>query len=598
MPTYSSLVKIENLPAATTPTTPSTDLTVLGVGPTAYKITINDLVSGATASSFTIGTASVTGTLAVTGAATLSSTLTVRGNTVTVGAGSTATIDLTQSGTGNWRFNLGGSSSVYNFRTSTGGSIARLTPTSSAVNYLNVTSANTGNNVILAAAGSDTNVSMTASAQGTGIWNFTVPVTGKFFNSAPGTITWSGATTDSTTLNPFRMTGVTHTGSSSASEIYLNLLNVAGTDNINMATGKVVGWRFNHNVAAGAVGTRNGLHYQIATTGATTGMDFLTAANFFANINHDTGGTAYTSAGSVGQSFGLNSYAIIASGVNYTAGAVGFESDVSVRNAGGTYRKAGIQVVADSLDAGSGVALDVGVVVASQTGAVGFTDAYAVTGWPAQNPLMSSGETSAFRAYYGINYSTYGNRAYWGVNIRELDIAGYAFASDHWLVAPDGTTQIGLGSIQTTATGISISAGASEGTAAVVNAAGTNYAVNDILYDSDGAGGTYGGVYRVATLSGSGVATVTILKAPMTTGSPPATVATTTWQVTGQGTGCTLDLTWSTGTDVTIGENADDIYMPSLQASTSYADDAAAAAGGVAIGQLYRNGSVVQIRIS
>ena len=31
---------------------------------------------------------------------------------------------------------------------------------------------------------------------------------------------------------------------------------------------------------------------------------------------------------------------------------------------------------------------------------------------------------------------------------------------------------------------------------------------------------------------------------------------------------------------------------------TTYANDAAAAAGGVAIGQFYRNGSVVQVRVS
>jgi len=35
-----------------------------------------------------------------------------------------------------------------------------------------------------------------------------------------------------------------------------------------------------------------------------------------------------------------------------------------------------------------------------------------------------------------------------------------------------------------------------------------------------------------------------------------------------------------------------------LQGSTSYANDTAAAAGGVVVGQFYRNGSVVQIRIS
>ena len=35
-----------------------------------------------------------------------------------------------------------------------------------------------------------------------------------------------------------------------------------------------------------------------------------------------------------------------------------------------------------------------------------------------------------------------------------------------------------------------------------------------------------------------------------------------------------------------------------LATSTSYANDAAAAAGGVKVGQYYRNGSVVQVRVS
>jgi hypothetical protein len=40
------------------------------------------------------------------------------------------------------------------------------------------------------------------------------------------------------------------------------------------------------------------------------------------------------------------------------------------------------------------------------------------------------------------------------------------------------------------------------------------------------------------------------------------------------------------------------VTLPSLKSSASYANDTAAAAGGVAVGQLYRNGSIVQIRVS
>ena len=40
------------------------------------------------------------------------------------------------------------------------------------------------------------------------------------------------------------------------------------------------------------------------------------------------------------------------------------------------------------------------------------------------------------------------------------------------------------------------------------------------------------------------------------------------------------------------------VTLSALPGSPSYANDAVAAAGGVAVGQLYRNGSVVQVRVT
>ena len=40
------------------------------------------------------------------------------------------------------------------------------------------------------------------------------------------------------------------------------------------------------------------------------------------------------------------------------------------------------------------------------------------------------------------------------------------------------------------------------------------------------------------------------------------------------------------------------VLSPTLAASTTYANDAAAATGGVAVGEFYRNGSAVNIRVS
>jgi hypothetical protein len=44
-------------------------------------------------------------------------------------------------------------------------------------------------------------------------------------------------------------------------------------------------------------------------------------------------------------------------------------------------------------------------------------------------------------------------------------------------------------------------------------------------------------------------------------------------------------------------QNVMAVIGETLQASSSYANDAAAAAGGVPVGGLYRNGSVIQVRI-
>lgn len=450
-------------------------------------------------------------------------------------------------------------------------------------------------NALTVTVNSGGNTAQTATPNNVTIGNL---LTSKFLLSSPGTITWSGSTTSGDTYNPFRMTGVTHTGTSSGSEIYLNLLNIAGTDNINATAGKVVGWRFNHNVAAGANGTRNGLHYQITTTGATTGMAFMTAANFFSFLNHSTGGTANTESGAAGAAFGLNSYAVVAAGLSNVREAVSYEADLSVRTASGVYRKANLQIVCDSLDVGRGLALDAGISFATQGGGAGVETALGIGGWVAQFPLYSTGMTAILRAFYGFDHPTRSPRTYWGINLIEADVAGWAFASKGFSVDGSGTVQIGPGVTKTVAGGMQIDVTGSVATAAAVAAGGTNYAVNDLLYDSDGAGGTYGGVYKVATISGSAVATVTILKAPFVPGATPANpIATTTWQTTGQGTGCTLNLTWPTTKGLYLQTSGGALFTSGLQASTSYANDAAAAGGGVAVGQLYRNGSVIQCRI-
>ncbi len=59
----------------------------------------------------------------------------------------------------------------------------------------------------------------------------------------------------------------------------------------------------------------------------------------------------------------------------------------------------------------------------------------------------------------------------------------------------------------------------------------------------------------------------------------------------------TINQVWTARDDLSIQPGGGPIMLSGVQGSTSYANDAAAAAGGVAVGQVYRNGSVLQVRI-
>lgn len=373
----------------------------------------------------------------------------------------------------------------------------------------------------------------------------------KTLSVQPGTITWSGTTTSGAAFNPFYMTSASHTGTSTATaEIFLNLTNVGNDSIIAASADKVVGWKMNHNVASGAVGTRNGFQYQLATTAAVS-LDFLTACNFFAIGAHNMGGSAATFAGAKGQVFGGNSYARVDSGATYSREAVGWEFDVSVRDSTGTFAKVGAQVVFDGSDDYDGLSSSAGYVVSSQATARGIRNAYQVSAhgsyWPInQTPAFA---TALFRVFASQDYNTVAQGVNRGVDLLEATISDVAFRSQGFAVNGSGTVQVGTGILQAIAGGLQISAPGSLGTGTpTVSAGGSNYTVGDILYN------IYGGVYRVATLSGSAVATVTVFRQAYVPGATPGNpVATTTWQVSTHGTGCTLTLAWTAGGNVTLG---------------------------------------------
>ena len=152
---------------------------------------------------------------------------------------------------------------------------------------------------------------------------------------------------------------------------------------------------------------------------------------------------------------------------------------------------------------------------------------------------------------------------------------------------------IGPASIAASATGAQIDVVGYKGALGAVIANGATYQVNDQLYDG------CGGIISVDTISGpGGVLTAHYLpgKEPYWYGTgAPATVATTG----GSGNGAaTFNVTWTALTTLSLQPSGGALRLPGIPASTSYANDAAAATGGVPVGQLYRNGSVLQVRVA
>lgn len=484
-------------------------------------------------------------------------------NALVVGPSSSSAgsdISMQSTNTGAWRFNSGSTTTVLNFRNSAGASIFRATGIASAVNYVNLIPAITAGRPAISAEGSDTNVDLRLVAKGTGFVYSTVPFSTVNLGIAPtSSITWSGTTQSSVALNSLNVSGVTHTGTSTAtSEIHLNSFAVAGTDNVVMAsatTRKVVGFRFAHNIATGAVGTRNGLHYVLTTTGAIN-SEFMTAANFFSTASHNLGGTTGGPVNALGSVFGLNSYAVISSGGTFTREACAFEGNVSVRNSGGTFLKFGIKAIPDGSDAYEGRNGDAGFIVASQSGALGFRNAYTVGYWGGEWPINQSASwtTSLFRAYTPYDeLATPGVNQ--GIDLSEASISGSVFAYKNFRIHGDtngsGAVQSGTAILYSSGASVSLDTPGRIGTGTpTVSAGGSDYALYDILYDS------YGGVYRVASLSGTAVATVSVIVQPVIPGAAPANpVATTVSQARSDtaGTGCTLTLSWTAGTTINIG---------------------------------------------
>jgi hypothetical protein len=360
--------------------------------------------------------------------------------------------------------------------------------------------------------------------------------------------TWTSTATSGSTSS-FISQG-SHTSASHLSGgATINLFSV-GTDTLQADNVNIM--QIVANTSGAAQGTRQGLAVQLFQTSATATGGGWNALATIAEGRFSNGGTGLTATAALGSVFGFNPYARVLAGATNWAQCIGGEIDISVREPTGIFRKSGLQIVVDSADVGHGVGQDSGLTFATQTGGAGVRDLVELGNGLSQFPLYAAGDTSIMRVYTGQNALTYGMRANRGLDMLEADITSWQFRGRGFAVHGSnfvsGAVQIGNGVIQPIVGGIQISSPGNVGTGTpTVAAGGSGYLSNDILYDG------YGGVYR-ATASG-GVTAVTVLRQPFVPGAAPSNpVATTTWAATNLGTGCTLNISWSAGNALQLGD--------------------------------------------
>jgi hypothetical protein len=365
--------------------------------------------------------------------------------------------------------------------------------------------------------------------------------------------------------------------------------------------------------ASGFDGALTGVKVQLATTGTSSlsSSTFgLIATEFVAIANHNMGGisTGYgvTQFGT-GVLFGSNPRALNKAGT-YLAATVAQESAGAIYSGSQSGYLAVHQFVLEDNHAVHGITRDCLAVFGAQANiTAGVREIIEIGGaavhWPGDpNGYLIGAHFTATAATtlpvtsaggFDANDVAFTGTGTWG--------GGFILRGEGAYVIPStgngGAFRAGHVSLASTATGgqISVDQDKMTGTPAI-NAAGTNWSANHI------AGDVYGNVVQIATVSAGAVTGITVLRrgwVPTGTGGTTG-VAFTCKNVVGGtlGQGLTLNLTWTAQNALSIQPTAGKtIFMPALQASTTYANDVLAAAGGVAVGQLYRNGSVIQCRI-
>ena len=438
--------------------------------------------------------------------------------------------------------------------------------------------------------GPDANRGLLVSLPGTGALTSTRLAAG---NSQ--TITWSNASTNQDGAPLFiaaQFSGTSNivTGS--------NFVSQATTDNLKQTGANgASAFAVTHSTLAGSSGGRVGISSFVNQVGAGTsradGVPALYYTGFGGTVqaSYNEGGTNARTDG-FGGVFGGAVIARLNSGATNFLEIAGWEADCAVRTGASAGRVTGVKSVLLAGHAVHGALGDDGAYIVGRQAGV-------TTGWDYGLQLSTpygpwSYEPGASLIKAGLPQDGSSTAAARGVDLRVPVFSSDAWASPGAAITGGGAFRTGTGFLSGTATTTTLDVSGSITTGNPTVAAGGSgwgNSGNDVAEDA------YGGLYKVTGVAGVAT-TVVVVARPVVTGAPPANPVALTARAPSSGLAATVNLTWTAGTALSLQPSGGALRLPGIPASASYANDAAAATGGVPVGQLYRNGSVLQVRVA
>jgi len=437
-----------------------------------------------------------------------------------------------------------------------GGSVA------TQLSYFDISSGASGlGPKLTATSSSESNVNIRLIPKGTGV---VTSSTGFLANN--GTITLSGSTDNVKLFRATANLAGTESGlpvgtDTRGSHVYV----VASSDTAQYPDGVLNTVMVAHNLASGWTGGRRAYGFQTNTTAATTlgnSTDGFVGMGGQVYGNHNLGGVSTgfgTTQMGMGAIFGANPRVKLGAGGTYYNGCVGEEIGAEMLAGSSASYFAVLQLVLEQSHAVHGVTRDSMLMFGGQAGITAGAREIMLIGsgsgeWPGDPDgyilqTRNGNDADAFSAG-GIDFNA--------VTFDGLgDVGGgFAFRSDGFQILATAAAQVGYGKIDGSSGGLKITAPYSilSGTPTVA-AGGTGWSVGEIAAD------IYGNIVEVATLSGSAVATVTVLRRGWTESVPGGAVTfTSVNSVSGtKGSGLTLNTSWSAVDDITIAAATDEL---------------------------------------